>query len=73
MESPVVEVESPAPQEEPEQVAEEEDEEVEEVIVVEEEEEEEEEQPKPAKKPFVPIFPEDIVAKNTGWAQRQIE
>ena len=73
MEAPVVEVESPAPQEEPEQVAEEEDEEVEEVVVVEEEEEEEEEQPKPAKKPFVPIFPEDIVAKNTGWAQRQIE
>ena len=72
MEAPVVEVESPAPQEEPEQVAEEEDEEVEEVVVV-EEEEEEEEQPKPAKKPFVPIFPEDIVAKNTGWAQRQIE
>ena len=70
----MVEVESPAPQEEPEQVAEEEDEEVEEVVVVEEEEEEEEEeQPKPAKKPFVPIFPEDIVAKNTGWAQRQIE
>ena len=66
-------MESPAPQEEPEQVAEEEDEEVEEVVVVEEEEEEEEEQPKPAKKPFVPIFPEDIVAKNTGWAQRQIE
>ena len=65
-------MESPAPQEEPEQVAEEEDEEVEEVVVV-EEEEEEEEQPKPAKKPFVPIFPEDIVAKNTGWAQRQIE
>ena len=62
------------------------EEEEEEVVVLEpevEDEEEEEEEviveveipepPKPKKKPFIPIFPEDIVAKGNGAAQQLIE